>query len=195
MFNPSGIASKIVSEVDGKELNGDSRPEKSMSGVTLHLGLVSESGNVITISSANKLKLCFDPYNQGYGDFGNQPITLQQYKPNDPNAFYPVYDIRKVIANNGGEIPLPNLDGSFDSGQTYAHFVLSFNRFLADLNDSGKVGLEDFAYFAADWNATDVNSVADISGPNGLPDKNVDAYDLSLFARDWLKDINDPNTW
>jgi len=40
-----------------------------------------------------------------------------------------------------------------------------------------------------------VNSIADISGPNGTSDKSVDFYDLSAFTDDYLRDINDPNTW
>jgi len=32
-------------------------------------------------------------------------------------------------------------------------------------------------------------------GSNGIPDRNVDYWDLEAFAEDYLKDINDPNTW
>jgi len=40
-----------------------------------------------------------------------------------------------------------------------------------------------------------VNSIADISGPNGTSDKSVDFYDLSAFTDDYLRDINEPGTW
>jgi len=46
-----------------------------------------------------------------------------------------------------------------------------------------------------DWDARDVNSIADISGPNGVPDKNVDYWDLQAFTGDYLRDINEPGTW
>jgi hypothetical protein len=46
-----------------------------------------------------------------------------------------------------------------------------------------------------DWNKTHVNSIADISGPDGIPDKNVNYWDLNAFTGDYLKDINEPGTW
>jgi len=92
-------------------------------------------------------------------------------------------------------IPLAPLDGIYGSEVPYMYTQVRFNTFPGDFNLDGKVNLEDFSYLGKDWMTTDVNSIADISGPNGLPDKNVDIHDLSLFARDWLKDSNDPNTW
>ena len=44
MFTPSGITGKIVSTVEGTELDADSRPIDSMSSVELELSLVSQSG-------------------------------------------------------------------------------------------------------------------------------------------------------
>jgi len=134
---------------------------------------------------------------------GNRPIIFQQTNSTDPNAFYPVYDVRRAIVQNEGIIPLEDLDagrygpGTITSDVTpYGSGILTIGtRLLSDLNEDGKVGLDDFAYFAADWNAIDVNSVADISGPNSIPDKNVDFYDLGDFVNDYLQDINDPNTW
>ena len=38
--------------------------------------------------------------------FAGKPLTFQQYDPVDPNAAYPVWDIRKIIANNQGVLPL-----------------------------------------------------------------------------------------
>ena len=64
-------------------------------------------------------------------------------------------------------------------------------RLLADIKneEDGLVNLDDFAVLANEWGKSDVNSIADISGPNGIPDKNVDFYDLDAFAADYLKDI------
>jgi len=134
---------------------------------------------------------------------GNRPIIFQQTNSTDSNAFYPVYDVRRAIAQNEGKVPLEDLvtgiygPGTMTSDVTpYGDGILTIGtRLLSDLNENGKVDNADFAYFAADWNATDVNSVADISGANGIPDKNVDFYDLGAFVDDYLKDINDPNTW
>jgi hypothetical protein len=108
--------------------------------------------------------------------------------------------VRRAIAQNEGKVPLEDLaEGTYGPGtmtsdvNPYGDGSLTIGtRLLSDLNENGRVGLDDFAYFAADWNAIDVNSVADISGPNGIPDKNVDFYDLGAFSDDYLKDINDP---
>jgi len=56
MFNPSGVASKIVSSVEDKELDGDVRPENSTSSVSLSLGIEFEGGSG-SISSSNYLNI------------------------------------------------------------------------------------------------------------------------------------------
>lgn len=174
----------------------DARPENSNTPFNVKL---------IYNGKINEAKQNWLKFNFRYIDyrFGNRPIIFQQTNSTDPNAFYPVYDVRRAIAQNEGVVPLEDLDagrygpGTITSDVTpYGSGILTIGtRLLSDLNDDGKVGLDDFAYFAADWNATDVNSVADISGLNGIPDKNVDSYDLGAFADDYLQDINDPNTW
>jgi len=205
MFDPSGISSKIVSLVQGedgeKELNIDRRPEESIAQANLELSLHSQFGNPITISSLNELwcslPLAGSPY---FYDFGNKPIALKQYDPNDPNRFYPLYDIRQIIAHqngpyNTGIIELRPLNATYGSEVPYAYFKLYFDRFPGGFDLRSRVDLADFAIMAEDYGKTDVNSVADISGPNGMPDNNVNLYDLSLYTRDYLKDSNDPNTW
>jgi hypothetical protein len=72
---------------------------------------------------------------------------------------------------------------------------LRFDKFSGDFDRDGKGDLRDFSYLAQYWNIKDVNTIADISGPDGIPDKVVDIYDFALFSRDYLKDSNDPNTW
>jgi hypothetical protein len=65
----------------------------------------------------------------------------------------------------------------------------------ADFNKDGKVNFEDYAILAGDWLKYNTNSVADISGPAGVFDNQVDKRDLDIFRDYWLKDIKDPNTW
>lgn len=77
----------------------------------------------------------------------------------------------------------------------YGFYQVKFDKCAGDLDLDGKVNLSDFSYLAQLWNKTDVNSMSDISGPSGIPDKTINIYDLSLFVRDYLKDSNDPNTW
>lgn len=60
-------------------------------------------------------------------------------------------------------------------------------RILSDLNGNGKVDLVDYSTLANDWGKTGANSIGDISGPNGIPDKAVDWHDLNAFSEDYLK--------
>jgi len=58
---------------------------------------------------------------------------------------------------------------------------------LSDLDNNGKVDLIDYRMLAKDWSKTDVNSVADVSGPEGIADKAVDWYDLNALNERYLK--------
>jgi hypothetical protein len=106
-------------------------------------------------------------------------LSLQRYKGVDFNDIGAYADI-----NRSGGVDFDDLD-----------IFKTYFKFPGDLNLDGRVDNTDFAYFAQDWNKTHINSVADISGPNGIPDKDVDYWDLSAFTGDYLKDINEPNTW
>jgi hypothetical protein len=211
MFSPSGIKAKIVSileeETEKKEVGIDRRPENSTSSINLELSLHSQSGDpvTITINSTNELwcnlPIAGPPY---FYDFGKKPITLWKRSiidpnsnPNDPNNYTLSFmaDVRESISKNSGVVPLPDLNGTYGSEVPYFYAQVRFNTFPGNFDLHSRVDMQDFAFLAQDWNKTDVNSIADISGPNGIPDKNVDVYDLSLFTRDYLKDPNDPNTW
>lgn len=56
----------------------------------------------------------------------------------------------------------------------------------ADFNNDGKVNFVDYAVFANNWDPEDINSIVDISGPNGISDGLIDWYDLDAFSRDFL---------
>jgi hypothetical protein len=107
------------------------------------------------------------------------PNTFGDYVGSEPNNFNAYADI-----NRSGTVDFDDLD-----------IFKTYFRFPGDISLDGRVDNTDFAYFAPYWGATDVNSVADISGPNGIPDKNVDYWDLGAFSDDYLRDINEPNTW
>jgi len=188
-FLPEGYP-EIYSDVNSVRLGLDARSLDSNTPFNLKLVYKGDVG--VGSSLDNYFRFAF-----GSETFDNKPIIFQQTTSTDPNAFYPVYDVRRAIAQNEGKVPLEKLvAGSYSPDAPYGSGILTIGtRLLSDLNENGKVGLDDFAYFAADWKATDVNSVADISGPNGIPDKNVDFYDLGAFSDDYLQDINDPNTW
>jgi hypothetical protein len=124
--------------------------------------------------------LDFEIFRENYG--GNNetdPNTFGDYVGSEPNNFNAYADI-----NRSGTVDFDDLD-----------IFKTYFRFPGDISLDGRVDNTDFAYFAPYWGATDVNSVADISGPNGIPDKNVDYWDLGAFSDDYLRDINEPNTW
>jgi len=214
MFNPSGIKAKIVSileeETEKKELEIDARPVDSTTAVNLELAIHKQGanwGDPVTIDSENELwcslPLAGAPY---FYNFGNKPITLWERNiidpnnnPNDPNNYTLSFmaDIRESIDKSdfypGGRktarLILSHLSITLGSEVPYIYAQTNFTIFSGDFNFDGKVNLKDYAYWA------DCDPIADISGPNGLPDGEVDFYDLSLYNRDYLKDSNDPNTW
>lgn len=202
---PYGNEAKIISRVGEYELDGDSRPEDSLTSVYLELSLKVPGGGLIHKESINyiwlEMPIAGPPY---VYDFGYKPLTLWKRSiidpnenPNDPNNYTISFmaDIREVIDKNRGVVPLAPLNGTYASEVPYLYAQVRFNTFPGDLNLRRRADMQDFAYLAQDWGKTDVNSIADISGPSGVPDKNLNIYDLALFSRDWLKDCNDPNTW
>jgi hypothetical protein len=204
LFNPDGLGTKIISKIPSYELMGDYRPADSKAIVYLELSLISQNGHPMTVSCWNKLN--FDLFVYGSGSswynnkFGDNPITIQQYDPCNPNACYPEYDVRKAINLNGGDIPLPDLNGTYNSEEPYAWFRLFFDRYHTDLNDDQKANFEDFAIFANAWQGPGI-TLADRQNPADLGayadydmNGNVDANDLWIFAERWLWDANDPNT-
>jgi len=201
LFSPSGISSKIVSIIPDYEFDVDSRPEDSISSVYLETSLISQSGSSIVVSGLeNELRLDM-PFAEEFGwDFGTKPITFQQYDPIDPNACYPIYDVRKEINLNGGVISLPDLNGTYNSEEVYAWFQLRFDRYFTSLDGDQKTGPEDLGIFSGAWlravsqddreNPDDEGAYADYN-----LDGTVDGADFGIFASNWLYDPNNPTTW
>ena len=81
--------------------------------------------------------------------------------------------------------------------RNHAFFQVRFDVFSPDLNFDKTVDWKDFAYFSKDWakHAKPGELRGDITGEKGLPDGRVDFWDLELYAKHYLKDIEDPNTW
>jgi len=107
--------------------------------------------------------LDFEIFRENYG--GNNetdPNTFGSYVGSEPNNFNAYADI-----NRSGGVDFDDLN-----------IFKTYFRFPGDLNLDGRVGLDDFAYLANDWNIGDANF-----------------YDLGAFTNDYLRDINEPGTW
>lgn len=188
----------VVSDPNGGneyELNVDARAKDSTTEVCLKLDFIRSSDDPIVFSLRSENSLHFSlPYAK-WGpdsDFGSKPITIQQYDPSAPDLLWPIHDVRKIIAKNDGVMPLADLLGSYPAGEPYAYFKLRFEEETSaysptDLNRDGRFDLRDFSVLGRDWKARGVVSLADIAGRKGLgiPDGNVDAYDLEVFCRRW----------
>lgn len=172
LFNPSGISSKIVSKVP-EELQTDYRPVDNNS-VDSDLSLISETGDPITISSGNELICEIDPTNKAY-DFGTKPITLWERDANDPNVYHLIANVRKEVLQNGGVVPLDNLDGTYDSEVVYWEGQVRFDTPYVHLNGDDTVNFGDYDIFISALGRTGITD-ANRADPN---DKGAQA-DLDL---------------
>jgi len=209
------IEGKIISRIDDlvrPELKSDVRPEYSKSVFNCEMSLRSPDESPIDTTSwidkSNTLDTWF-PLEDYY--FANEPLALQiTQMDGDPNIVGQVYDLRKEIAYGGGTgiIPLPDLNGVYDSQAVYGKFSVSFDRHYADFNNDGVVDWVDFTVLAGDWGkgipsiggvpGVPYNSLADIAvtpghDPIALPgtttsyfDGVVDWADVASFAQSWL---------
>ncbi len=212
-YNIYPLETKITSRIPGYEndIYVDVRPLESLSPIDLELSLVSRSGSDITFleNTANDLWCSLPLVNRPpyFADFGNKPITFWEKSiidpnenPNDSNNYTLsfVADLREAISKSDffteldgrtAKVPRPDFDGTYKSGVPYMYAQTRFDSFPGDFDFDGKVNLKDYAFWA------NSDPIADITGANGLPDGEVDALDLALFTRDWLKDSNDTSTW
>lgn len=176
------------------ELQFDARPLHSTSSVSLQLSLVSVTGDPVVVSSLQRNELVFTLPGERYGNiFGSKPITIQQYDPLDPSREFPIYDVRTVIAKQGGAITLPGLQGTYGSGVPYACFRLSFSREVSgDVYNDGRLDLRDLAVLGDVWRH-EMSSIADIASRDGLglPDGRIDGLDLMAFCQKWARVIRD----
>ena len=82
---------------------------------------------LVNYVNKHKYVIVFKPFVSYFYNFTNKQITIQQYSPTNPSASYTAYDVRNVIANQGGMITLANLNGTYASEVPYAYFRLSFS--------------------------------------------------------------------
>ena len=150
-----------------------------------------------TIPTGKQNKLKFNYPFGGDWEFGTKPIIFES----DRIPYGPVVDVRRAINQNSGDLPLIDLvlptnlyplpygTGDLDIG----------TRLVANLDDKGIVDFIDFAIFANDWRnhlkaSPEVSCVANISGPNGIPDGYngkavVDELYMGVLAENWLVEL------
>ncbi|OHB62342.1 MAG: hypothetical protein A2Y76_00210 [Planctomycetes bacterium RBG_13_60_9] len=192
-LDPLTVESKVVSVVVDlssgarHELAVDSRPRNGITELQLELSLICPEGSIpLAAATANELRFTLPDTTWGH-NFSALPITIQRYDPAAPSTRYPVYDVRRLIVSNGGALPLPDLQGTYVSGEPYAYFKLGFmQKPSVDLNADGRVDLPDFALFADGWRDNET-LLLDIGGCKGLgvPDRVTDCWDLLAFCQEW----------
>jgi len=126
------------------------------------------------------------PWGEGY-KFGNRPMTLQQEDANGVNLSNGLRcDVRAGERIDLGKLPA----GDYNPNTPYIHLRLDFDKLLADLDGRGIVNLKDYAILAKYW-GKEGRCIADISGPNGLPDRAVNVWDLMAFTEEYLMDVGE----
>ena len=211
-FNhPNSKIVSVVQTLDGhKELDYDARPLDSFMPIDLELS-VHTNGDPISPASQNEL-WCALPLAgpPNFYDFGVKPITLWRRFPAEPDKLQFLADIREAIDKSNFEyygikyarVPLPFMDKTYESQVPYERLQARFDVHPGNLNFSldqdgkvivGIVDMKDLAILREDWGkkGAPLEFLADITGEQGLPDGNVDAMDLELLTRYWLKDIRD----
>jgi len=134
--------------------------------------------------------------------FGNKPVVFDSNRL----PYGEVMDVKRAMAaqNNGVldsnaiaradfiEVPA----GTYTQWNPHASGILDIGtRILSDLDESGTVDMKDFSILAENWMQPQGKYTGDTSSENGIPDGFVNFYDLKAFSEDYLKDINDSNTW
>jgi hypothetical protein len=142
----------------------------------------------IAVDSENKLEVSWNYSHtpEPTEPFGDRTAILKS----DKFLYGYAVDIKRLLHDAGlisKEIPLGIIESNFQ-GLPSAFFNLYIGtKILADLNDDGKVNIEDYAILARDWGKTQGKYYGDISGLNGIPDGYVNFYDLADFVSVWLE--------
>ena len=136
----------LYTVVEGLRLNKDSRPDDVQNQFLMNLFVMD------TLSQPESNWLTFGFTGVG-GNFNGEPIRLQECDEQGKRFGYQ-YDIRDVITNHAGILPLADLQpGAYSADTPYKHFILDFQSIPATLIWSGSTN--------GIW---DVNTTANFSG-------------------------------
>jgi len=192
IFSPFPIASKAISRIPGYELMTDKRHPDSNTPIDLELSIHSESGDPISVNSSNNyLEFTIDPTSQGW-NFGNKPITYWEPNDADPNIYHLVANVRKEILQNSGVVPIPILDGTYESEEPYLYAGIRYDVYDTDLyeDEDNITNFRDYAVFANNWKRkgiTDSNR-GNVDDPGAWADFNLDG-DVDYSDLDFMNDV------
>ena len=177
---PPGEFIAMYSLIESNPYVVDTRPITSRTPYFIHLAY----NGTLTEDKPNwlKLEMPWDGWT-----FGTLPLTLQR-------ADGRRNDVREVINNHDGELPLGmRAAGGYNWQQAYEILKLSFKD-GADFNDDGIVNMLDYGILSKNW-LNDINEggvgeylLGDFTGPSGvgIADGKVDMWDLHEFLNRWL---------
>jgi hypothetical protein len=127
--------------------------------------------------------------------FGNESIILTQEDSNgtnEPNGYRE--DARAEIDYGSG---LAHIDfgklpaGTYTPDTPFLYLRVDFEKLIADLNNDNTVNFKDYAVMAQYW-GKEGRYIADISGPDGIPDLIVGTCDLAKLVEQWLSIVYPP---
>jgi hypothetical protein len=120
--NPNDAWLVVYSSPYGVELSRDSRPDNSLTSIEITLAVILSRSEEANVDSGNNLLLELGSMEKSM-DFSGKTITIKQTYPGEEGA----YNVRDLIANDGGVIELPALNGTYKNGQIYAKFLIEFS--------------------------------------------------------------------
>jgi len=187
--------SKIVSVINGPgrfdryELKVDARSLDNTTNANLQLSVENKNGANIEFATpvAHELRFSFPtglPKETTF--FDSMPITIWEVDPLHRDWTSPVRDVRKIIelnkvANtaNTGRLALSQLSGIYNSGIPDSYWVVSTNKKLGDIDNSGIVDVNDYI-IVQEFQGFSGSTNVDVAGPRGLglTDGVVDGFDL-----------------
>lgn len=184
--------SGAFSDVENKKLMDDFRSNSSRTSAHVK-GFYK--GNIKAGSEPNIIvELSWLWAEPTVGRFGDMPLIATKEDADGNNIENNGYrgDIRAEMDYSGpdfasidfGKIPAGNYT---ENGPYFLHLRVDFEKLIADLNGDNIVNFKDYAIAAKYYNQ-EGKCIADITGPDGIPDMIVDYLDLSEIAGNWLKE-------
>ena len=175
--SPPGKYVRIYSSDAGVELIRDYRPyDPNLPDISIPIELLAYDVNDIGLTGTTRLDLMNPSAMAGIP--GDTLVYLRRYDAG--GSFLEYYDLRNTD-NHSVEWQATEAMGVFAS----LELVVVDKCLAADIDDSGRVDLRDFAVLARHWLGYAPASTRDVDG-----DRFVGLGDLEVFAEKWLCDCD-----